>query len=73
MTRKRNNITALQTLRHHLPRAAEVLRLDLSEHMQPWIHALDVKLLPKLQPGFPLVVAICGGGSAGKSTLRKDY
>jgi nicotinamide riboside kinase len=37
--------------------------------LRAWTHALDVKLLPKLHPDFPLVVAICGGGSAGKSTL----
>ncbi len=69
MTTTQNRITALQALRHHLPETAEALNLDLSEQLQPWRHALDVKLLPKLQPDFPLVVAICGGGSAGKSTL----
>ena len=69
MTTTQNRITALQALRRYLPEAAEALNLELSEQLQPWCHALDVKLLPKLQPDFPLVVAICGGGSAGKSTL----
>lgn len=69
MTTKTNNTEALKALRRHLPEAAEALNLDLSEHLQPWTHALDLKLLPKLKPEFPLVVAICGGGSAGKSTL----
>jgi hypothetical protein len=60
---------ALEALRGDLPAAADILKLDLSDELQPWMHALDVKLLPKFQPDFPLVVAICGGGSAGKSTL----
>lgn len=60
---------ALHALRKDLPAAAEILALDLSDELQPWMHALDVKLLPKFQPDFPLVLAICGGGSAGKSTL----
>ncbi len=29
----------------------------------------DSKLLPRISPEFPLVAAICGGGSSGKSTL----
>lgn len=69
MTINPYDISALQALRRHLPEAAAALRLDLAEHLQTWTHALDVKVLPKLQPDFPLVVAICGGGSAGKSTL----
>lgn len=60
---------ALQALRRELPEAAADLKLDLSDEIRPWCRALDVKLLPKMQPDFPLVVAICGGGSAGKSTL----
>lgn len=60
---------ALEALRNDLPAAADILKLDLADVLQPWMHALDVKLLPKFQPDFPLVVAICGGGSAGKSTL----
>ncbi len=60
---------AFSRLRRGLPDAVAHLGLDLDAQLKPWAHALDVKLLPKLQPDFPLVVAICGGGSAGKSTL----
>jgi hypothetical protein len=66
---KTKTTKAFESLRQDLPAAADVLHLDMADVLQPWIHALDVKLLPKLQPDFPLVVAICGGGSAGKSTL----
>ncbi len=62
-------IAAFQNLRRELPAAADLLKLNLGADLQKWMHALDVKLLPKLAPDFPLVVAICGGGSAGKSTL----
>ena len=34
-----------------------------------WKNVLDWKLIPRLSPDFPLTVAICGGGSSGKSTL----
>jgi hypothetical protein len=61
--------SALEALRRDLPATAYVLQSDIAADLQPWMHALDVKLLPKFQPEFPLVVAICGGGSAGKSTL----
>ena len=30
---------------------------------------MDTRLIPRLMPEFPLVAAICGGGSSGKSTL----
>ncbi len=59
----------LNVLRQRLPEAAQLLKLDLPEQLNEWMHALDVKLLPRLSPQFPLIAAICGGGSAGKSTL----
>lgn len=61
--------TALAQLRQDLPAMATQLHLDLDDTLKQWTQALDRKLLPKTQPDFPLVVAICGGGSAGKSTL----
>lgn len=60
---------ALKTLRRTLPAAAELLRLDLGETFTHWTQSLDRKLLPRMAQEFPLVAAICGGGSAGKSTL----
>jgi len=70
MPQERTDTAAyLRMLRQQIPEAAEVLKADLPVDLAQWTHALDVKLLPKLQPDFPLIVAICGGGSAGKSTL----
>jgi 50S ribosome-binding GTPase len=64
-----DTLTALTTLRRLIPRAAEELRLDVGPGLQPWCEAVDRKLLPRMAPEFPLVAAVCGGGSAGKSTL----
>ncbi len=69
MTIHPNAGNILQRLRSDIPAAADALCLDMPEGWRRWAHALDVKLLPKLQAEFPLVIAICGGGSAGKSTL----
>lgn len=60
---------AMQTLREQLPALLAALGAADSDDLRAWSHALDVKLLPKLHPDFPMVVAVCGGGSAGKSTL----
>lgn len=60
---------ALHSLRRCLPAAAELQRLDLDERFDHWRQTLDRKLLPRMLPDFPVVAAICGGGSAGKSTL----
>jgi hypothetical protein len=63
------HISALETLRHQLPFALQRFNLDLGPALQAWQEALDRKLLPRMSPDFPLIGAICGGGSAGKSTL----
>jgi len=60
---------ALRDVRADLPELLATLNMGPTPALEAWTHALDVKLLPKLAPDFPLVVAICGGGSAGKSTL----
>ena len=60
---------ALSILRRRLPEAAEALHLDLGETCHHWVQTLDHKVLPRIGPEFPLIVAICGGGSTGKSTL----
>jgi ribosome biogenesis GTPase A len=52
---------ALKQLRNHIPRIAELLKLGSD--------VVDAKLLSRLAPDFPVVAAICGGGSSGKSTL----
>jgi len=60
---------ALKTLRDHLPRLAELLKLGMDEEINFWNDIVDAKLLSRLAPDFPVVAAICGGGSSGKSTL----
>ncbi len=64
-----HSLAALTSLRRSLTRAAADLNLDLGQGFEHWIQTLDRKLLPRLQEGFPIVAAICGGGSTGKSTL----
>jgi hypothetical protein len=59
----------LKRLRSRLPRLAEVLGLDVGAELAAWCQVVDTRLLARFDPGFPLVAAICGGGSSGKSTL----
>ncbi|MGE5257347.1 MAG: GTPase domain-containing protein [Hyphomicrobiales bacterium] len=59
----------LKGLRRDLPQLAEVLKLEAGPELTTWCKVVDTRLLTRLDPGFPLVAAICGGGSSGKSTL----
>jgi hypothetical protein len=60
---------ALKKLRDHIPRLAKMLKLGMEEEIGIWNDIVDAKLLSRLAPDFPIVAAICGGGSSGKSTL----
>jgi hypothetical protein len=60
---------ALKQLREHIPRLADLLQITNDEEIRFWQEIVDAKLLSRLAPDFPLVAAICGGGSSGKSTL----
>ncbi len=60
---------ALMNLRSHIPRLADMLKLGNEEEIRFWNDVVDAKLLSRLAPDFPVVAAICGGGSSGKSTL----
>ncbi len=60
---------ALKKLRDHIPRLADMLKLAMDEEIGFWNDIVDAKLLSRLAPDFPVVAAICGGGSSGKSTL----
>ncbi len=62
-------ITALEAMRRCLPRAADLLHIKLGPEFDHWSKTLDRKILPRLDADFPLIAAICGGGSTGKSTL----
>ena len=59
----------LKRLRSDLPHLADVLRLEADPQLASWCKVVDSRLLTRFDPGFPLVAAICGGGSSGKSTL----
>jgi hypothetical protein len=60
---------ALKKLREYIPRLADILKLGVEAEMDFWNDIVDAKLLSRLAPDFPIVAAICGGGSSGKSTL----
>ena len=60
---------ALKQLRDFIPRLADVLKLGVEAEIDFWSDIVDAKLLSRLAPDFPIVAAICGGGSSGKSTL----
>lgn len=59
----------LKRLRAELPRLDEVLALGEGESLEAWRKVVDTRLLARFDPDFPLVAAVCGGGSSGKSTL----
>jgi hypothetical protein len=59
----------LKQIRVELPRLADILKLDAEKEIGPWAQVIDARLLARFDPAFPLVAAICGGGSSGKSTL----
>ena len=60
---------ALIRLREAIPRLVQELNLETGLDTLPWQQTIDAKLLPRLEVDFPLTVAVCGGGSAGKSSL----
>ncbi len=60
---------AVKKLRENIPRLADMLKLGNDEQIRFWMNMVDAKLLSRLSPDFPVVAAICGGGSTGKSTL----
>jgi len=60
---------ALKQLRDHIPRLADSLKIGNDESIRSWQDIVDAKLLSRFAPDFPMVAAICGGGSSGKSTL----
>ena len=60
---------ALEQLRDAVPRVIDALVLEEEVDLRTWRSLLDNKLLPRVSGDFPVVAAICGGGSSGKSTL----
>ena len=64
-----DTVEDIKRLRRDLPRIVETLHLEDEVDISRWTSIVDKKLLPRLAGDFPLVAAICGGGSSGKSTL----
>jgi len=60
---------ALKQLHDKIPRLTDLLESGSDEQLRFWTHIVEVKLLSRLTADFPVVAAICGGGSSGKSTL----
>ncbi|MEW5910212.1 MAG: hypothetical protein AB1659_10470 [Thermodesulfobacteriota bacterium] len=58
----------LHRIRQVIPELYRLLFLE-DEALNEWGRILDAKLLPRIHPDFPLTIAVCGGGSSGKSTL----
>ncbi len=64
-----STIDAVRTLKADAAFLAERLVMDSGPAIELWKQAVSARLLPRLSAAFPLVAAICGGGSSGKSTL----
>ena len=62
-------IDALRILRDEVSTISDGILLASKPTVEAWIEAVNTRLLPRLMPDFPIVAAICGGGSSGKSTL----
>lgn len=62
-------IDAVRELKDEVVALADLMDLASQPAINSWRQAVDNRLLPRLLPEFPLVAAICGGGSSGKSTL----
>jgi len=62
-------LSYFKQLRDDIPRLIEQLELTPAFDPAAWRNLLDQKILPRLDPDFPLIAAVCGGGSTGKSTL----
>jgi hypothetical protein len=60
---------ALKSLKEGIPRLAELLEFGEGTDIASWINVVEAKLLPRFSPDFPIIAAICGGGSSGKSSL----
>ncbi len=60
---------ALKNLKEGIPRLAQLLKFGDGSDIASWINIVEAKLIPRFSSDFPIVAAICGGGSSGKSTL----
>jgi len=66
---EKSTIDAIRTLKADAEALADTMAVGTQTEIDAWRQAVDIGLLPRLTAEFPLVAAICGGGSSGKSTL----
>jgi hypothetical protein len=62
-------LDALNHLKDNIPGLAKSLKFGDGADIASWINIVEAKLIPRFSSDFPIVAAICGGGSSGKSTL----
>jgi GTPase SAR1 family protein len=62
-------IGAIRAVRDGIKALSDCMLLREGQGLDRWGDAVNTRLLPRLMPDYPLVAAICGGGSSGKSTL----
>jgi hypothetical protein len=60
---------ALKHLKEGVPHLAELLKFGDGPDIASWVNIVEAKLIPRFSSDFPIVAAICGGGSSGKSSL----
>jgi hypothetical protein len=60
---------ALNHLKDNIPGLAKSLKFGDGADIASWINIVEANLIPRFSSDFPVVAAICGGGSSGKSTL----
>jgi hypothetical protein len=66
---EKSTIDAIRTLKADAEALADTMAVGTQTDIDRWKQAVDTGLLPRLTAEFPLVAAICGSGSSGKSTL----
>jgi hypothetical protein len=60
---------ALIDLKEGIPGLAELLKFGEGPDIASWVNVVEAKLIPRFSSDFPVIAAICGGGSSGKSSL----
>jgi hypothetical protein len=60
---------ALRDLKEGIPGLSELLKFGNAPDIASWINVVEAKLMPRFSSDFPIIAAICGGGSSGKSSL----
>ncbi len=60
---------SLKGLKEGIPGLAELLKFGDGSDIASWANVVEAKLIPRFSADFPIIAAICGGGSSGKSSL----